>query len=120
MRAQSPITIAPPTTDEQIRELHLWAVRKGLRRAPAAPLFQDFCRRLVAFRIPLWRAFAGMRTLHPHGPDVPTLGGVTAMWCTRNGANAAKPMIGTCETALIGICALLPLGLTCRYVCGAG
>ena len=65
MRVRSPITIAPPTTDGQIRELHLWAVREGLRRAPAAPLFEDFCRRLVAFGVPLWRAFAGMRTLHP-------------------------------------------------------
>src|SRR5262249_40151755 len=65
MRAQLPITIAPPTTDGQITELHLWAVREGLRRAPAAPLFEDFCRRLVAFGVPLWRAFAGMRTLHP-------------------------------------------------------
>ena len=65
MRAQSPTTIAPQTTDAQIRELHLWAVREGLRRAPAGPLFEDFCRRLVAFGVPLWRAFAGMRTLHP-------------------------------------------------------
>jgi adenylate cyclase len=65
VRAQSPITIAPPTTDEQIRELHLWAVREGLRRAPAGLFFEDFCRRLVAFRVPLWRGFAGMRTLHP-------------------------------------------------------
>ena len=53
------------TTEGQITELHLWAVREGLRRAPAAPLFEDFCRRLVAFGVPLWRAFAGMRTLHP-------------------------------------------------------
>ena len=57
--------IASSTTDEQIKELHLWAVREGLRRAPAAPLFEEFCRRLVAFGVPLWRGFAGMRTLHP-------------------------------------------------------
>ena len=59
------MTIAAPTTNGKIRELHLWAVREGLRRAPTAPLFEDFCRRLVAFGVPLWRAFAGMRTLHP-------------------------------------------------------
>ena len=60
------IATAPSAkTDEQITELHLWAVREGLRRAPAAPLFEEFCRRLVAFGVPLWRAFAGMRTLHP-------------------------------------------------------
>jgi adenylate cyclase len=65
MPAQSPITFASSTTDRRINELQLWAVREGLRRAPAAPLFEDFCRRLIGFGVPLWRAFAGMRTLHP-------------------------------------------------------
>jgi hypothetical protein len=37
MHAQSPIATAPSAiTDERITELHLWAVREGLRRAPAA------------------------------------------------------------------------------------
>ena len=48
MRDQSPITFASSTTDGRINELQLWAVREGLRRAPAAPLFEDFCRRLIA------------------------------------------------------------------------
>jgi adenylate cyclase len=66
MRAPSPIATAPSaTTDRRITELHLWAVREGLRRAPAATLFEDFCRRLAAAGVPLWRAFVGMRTLHP-------------------------------------------------------
>ena len=66
MGAQSPIATAPSaTTDGRITELHLWAVREGLRRAPAATLFEDFCRRLAAAGVPLWRAFVGMRTLHP-------------------------------------------------------
>jgi len=52
-------------TDELINELHLWAVHEGLGRTPTAKLFGDFCRRLVAAGVPLWRAFAGMRTLHP-------------------------------------------------------
>jgi hypothetical protein len=66
MRAQSPIATAPSaTTDGRITELHLWAVREGLRRAPAATLFEDFCRRLAAAGVSLWRAFVGMRTLHP-------------------------------------------------------
>ena len=65
-RAQSLIATAPSaTTDGRITELHLWAVREGLRRAPAAALFEDFCRRLAAAGVPLWRAFVGMRTLHP-------------------------------------------------------
>jgi adenylate cyclase len=65
MCARSPITFASSTTDGRINELQLWAVREGLRRAPAGPLFEDFCRRLVGSGVPLWRAFAGMRTLHP-------------------------------------------------------
>ena len=62
MRAQSPPSATP---DGRITELHLWAVREGLRRAPAATMFEDFCRRLAAAGVPLWRAFVGMRTLHP-------------------------------------------------------
>ena len=66
MRAQSPIATTPSaTTDGRITEPHLWAVREGLRRAPAATLFEDFCRRLASAGVPLWRAFVGMRTLHP-------------------------------------------------------
>ena len=65
MRDESPITSSSSATNGRINELQLWAVREGLRRAPAAPLFEDFCRRLIASGVPLWRAFAGMRTLHP-------------------------------------------------------
>ncbi len=66
MRFQSPVATTPPVTpDGRITELHLWAVREGLRRAPAAAVFEDFCRRLAAAGVPLWRAFVGMRTLHP-------------------------------------------------------
>jgi hypothetical protein len=51
MHAQSPIATAPSaTTDGRIAELHLWAVREGLRRAPAATLFEEFCRRLACCR----------------------------------------------------------------------
>jgi adenylate cyclase len=65
MRARLPTSLASSATNGRINELQLWAVREGLRRAPAAPLFEDFCRRLIGFGVPLWRAFAGMRTLHP-------------------------------------------------------
>ena len=66
MRSKPLIATAPSAkTDERINELHLWAVQEGLRRTPTATLFEDFCRRLVAAGVPLWRAFAGMRTLHP-------------------------------------------------------
>jgi adenylate cyclase len=66
MRSKPGITTASSVqTDGRITELHLWAVHEGLRRSPTAILFEDFCRRLVAAGVPLWRAFAGMRTLHP-------------------------------------------------------
>ena len=75
MRAQSPIATAPSaTTDGWITELNLWAVREGLRRAPAATLFEDFCRHLAAAGVPLWRSFVGLRTLHPQW------GGYTYTW----------------------------------------
>src|SRR5262249_48902413 len=66
MRSKPLIATAPSVkTDERITELHLWAVHEGLRRTSTATLFEDFCRRLVAAGVPVWRAFAGMRTLHP-------------------------------------------------------
>src|SRR5271166_3538115 len=49
----------------KIIELHVWAVGEGLRGAEAALLFDGLCQRLVGAGVPLWRAFAGMRTLHP-------------------------------------------------------
>ena len=49
----------------QIIELHIWAVGQGLRGIAAAELFEGLCERLVMAGVPLWRAFAGMRTLHP-------------------------------------------------------
>ncbi len=49
----------------QIIELHIWAVGQGLRGTPAAELFEGLCERLIMAGVPLWRAFAGMRTLHP-------------------------------------------------------
>jgi len=50
---------------QKIIELHVWAVGEGLRGADAAGLFDGLCQRLVGAGVPLWRAFAGMRTLHP-------------------------------------------------------
>jgi adenylate cyclase len=49
----------------KIIELHVWSVGEGLRGTEAAPLFDGLCQRLVVAGVPLWRAFAGMRTLHP-------------------------------------------------------
>jgi adenylate cyclase len=49
----------------RIIDLHVWAVGEGLRGTEAAPLFDGLCQRLVSAGVPLWRAFAGMPTLHP-------------------------------------------------------
>jgi adenylate cyclase len=71
--------------DGRITELHLWAVQEGLRRTPTAILFEDFCRRLVAAGVPLWRAFAGMRTLHPQWA-----GYTYTWWRDHNEVNPAR------------------------------
>jgi adenylate cyclase len=49
----------------QIIDLHIWAVRQGLRGAAVDDLLDGFCQQLVIAGVPLWRGFAGMRTLHP-------------------------------------------------------
>jgi len=63
--------------------LHVWAVGEGLRGADAAVLFDGLCQRLIGAGVPLWRAFAGMRTLHPQW------GGYTYTW--RRHLNAIQP-----------------------------
>ncbi len=69
-RPRSPQMPSPPLSfdgplGQKIIEMHVWAVGEGLRGADAALLFDGLCRRLVGAGVPLWRAFAGMRTLHP-------------------------------------------------------
>lgn len=49
----------------RIIELHIWAVEQGLRGTGAEALFDGFCQLLIAAGLPIWRAFAAMRTLHP-------------------------------------------------------
>jgi hypothetical protein len=48
-----------------------YAERRLRRYSRISPAF-------IASGVPLWRAFAGMRTLHPQWLDTLTLGGVTA------------------------------------------
>jgi adenylate cyclase len=49
----------------KVVELHVWTTRQGLLGAEPEMLLDGLCRHLVAAGLPLWRAFAGMRTLHP-------------------------------------------------------
>lgn len=67
----------------QIIELHVWAVRQGLLGVDAAELFDGFCQRLVGAQVPLWRASAAMRTLHPQW------GGYSYTW--HRDLNAIEP-----------------------------
>ena len=48
-----------------IIDLNIWATRQGLLGVETPVLLGGLCRRLVAAGVPLWRVFAGMRTLHP-------------------------------------------------------
>src|SRR5262245_8513171 len=66
--------LLPPITDplnvdpalgRRIIDLHIWAVRAGLRGAAVDDLLDGYCQQLVIAGVPLWRGFAGMRTLHP-------------------------------------------------------
>src|ERR1700730_2111732 len=68
---------------QKIIELHVWAVGEGLRGADVAALFDGLCRRLVGAGVPLWRAFAGMKALHPQW------GGYGYTWWRR--LNAIQP-----------------------------
>ena len=83
----SPMPPLPLSFDDplgqKIIELHVWAVGEGLRGTEAAPLFDGFCQRLVIAGVPLWRAFAGMRTLHPQW------GGYGYIWSRQ--LNAIQP-----------------------------
>ena len=49
----------------RIIDLHVWAVGAGLRGATADVVLAGLCKRLAEAGVPLWRVFAGMRTLHP-------------------------------------------------------
>lgn len=55
-----------------------------------------------------------------NGLVTPTLDGATATRSTLPGANAAKSMSGTYETAPMPICAMSPPSEARRCVCGAG
>jgi adenylate cyclase len=82
MSGRRPISYDAPL-GRQIIELHVWAVRQGLRGTAAAELFDGFCRRLIAAGVPLWRGYAAMETLHPQW------GGYGYTW--RRDLNAIEP-----------------------------
>src|SRR5438270_10569170 len=82
MSEPRPISFDAPL-GQRIIELHVWAVRQGLLGTGAAELFDGFCQRLDFGGLPLWRASAAMRTLHPQW------GGYGYLW--RRDLNAIEP-----------------------------
>jgi adenylate cyclase len=82
MSEPRPISFDAPL-GQRIIELHVWAVRQGLLGTAAAELFDGFCQRLVLGGLPLWRASAATRTLHPQW------GGYSYLW--RRDLNAIEP-----------------------------
>jgi adenylate cyclase len=63
--SQLPISTFDDELGHRIIEMHIWAVRAGLRGAAAYELFDGYCQRLVIHGAPLWRAHSAMETLHP-------------------------------------------------------
>src|SRR5262245_15357898 len=54
-----------PAIGRKIVDVHIWALREGLRRVGIDGLFEGFWPRVVIAGLPLWGAVAGMRTLPP-------------------------------------------------------
>src|SRR6516225_11025490 len=73
--------------------------------------------------LPVCRFGALLQGCEPYirnGLVTPTPGGATVTRSTQPGANAAKSMSGIYGTAPMPICAMSPLGETCRCACGVG
>jgi adenylate cyclase len=64
-KVSSRLMTLDPVVMQHILDLNVWAVRQGLQGRAVDALFDQLCRRLVIAGVPLWGAFAGMRTLHP-------------------------------------------------------
>ena len=88
MSEPRPISFDAPL-GQRIIELHVWAVRQGLLGTGAAELFDGFCQRLVLGGLPLWRASAAMRTLHPQWGGYSYLGVAISMRSSLRNSNAA-------------------------------
>jgi len=69
--------------NDAIAKISAWLVNEGLRGAAQTALLQGFCERLVAAGIPLQRAHARQRALHP------VFGGVGFVW-HRDGGGATR------------------------------
>ena len=122
MRIQSSVATTPPgTTDGRITELHLWAVREGLRRAPAAAVVRGIlptARRMQACRF--GAPSPGCERYIRNGPVIPTPGGVTEMRgpSRRERGKAYDQDLRDSPYSYLRDTA--SAGKPCRYVCGVG
>ena len=78
-------------TGGRIVDIHVWAVREGLCGTEPATLFMGLCR-LVDTGVPVWRAFAGTRTLHPQWEHTHTRARVRRPKCGRGQQRLSRPV----------------------------
>lgn len=65
LNVSSRLRTLDPMVMQHIVDLNVWAVKEGLQGTAVERLFDELCHRLIIAGVPLWHAFAGMRTLHP-------------------------------------------------------
>jgi hypothetical protein len=75
----------------RIVNIHVWAVREGLRETEPAKLFMGLYQQLGDAGVPVWRAFAGTRTLHPQW-QVTTIRGGAMGWYRAGAVSARRPL----------------------------
>jgi adenylate cyclase len=80
---------------QRIIALNIWATRQGLRGTTVAALLGGLCEALVEDDVPLSRAFAGIRTLHPQW------GGYGYTWRRGHGIEPARFERGSIYEAII-------------------
>ena len=80
---------------QRIIALNIWAMRQGLGGAATQALFGELCQGLVAADVPLSRAFAGLRTVHPQ------LAGYGYTWRRNLGVEPAQFERGSLYETLI-------------------
>ena len=76
----------------RIVDIHVWAVREGLRGTEPAILFMGLCQRLVDAGVPVWRAFAATRTLHPQWAGLQLYMGARRRWYRAGAVSARRPL----------------------------
>ncbi len=88
----------------RIVNIHVWAVREGLRETEPAKLFMGLYQQLGDAGVPVWRAFAGTRTLHPQWAGYSYTWWRDGVVSSRRSFRAATTMSRSSQTASLAIC----------------